>query len=79
MRRILDLRIVRWELKLLSVVAAYGIAGYPIGPSCSRPAVVPFLVERRRRRSSTLGRSCSGRASSAGAASPSRRRAAGGG
>lgn len=43
MRRILDLRIVRWELKLLYVAAAYGIL-YPIRALLFAAGVVPFLV-----------------------------------
>ncbi|GAA1751147.1 hypothetical protein [Agromyces humatus] len=42
MRRILDLRIVRWELKLLYVAVAYGI-GYPIRALLFAAGAAPFV------------------------------------
>ncbi|MCD2442904.1 hypothetical protein LQ757_11540 [Agromyces sp. SYSU K20354] len=42
MRRILGLRIVRWELKLLYVAVAYGI-GYPIRALLFAAGAAPFV------------------------------------
>ncbi len=42
MRRILDLRISRWELKVLYVAVAYGI-GYPIRALLFAAGVAPFV------------------------------------
>ncbi|GAA1804548.1 hypothetical protein [Agromyces neolithicus] len=42
MRRILDVRIVRWELKLLYVAAAFGI-GYPVRALLFAAGAAPFV------------------------------------
>ena len=77
MRRILDVRIVRWELKAAYVVAAY-LAGSR-SASLLRAVELPDVVVGVVTAVIVLRRSCSGRASSVGAARRSSRRDGGGG